>query len=239
MISPPTFVAEYEGSSWITATTPKTVAPDTTVGDHLLVLGADSNEANHLSTPTGNSLTYTLEESSEVAAHCPTYLWSAVDAAGGTGWTLSVTAPPAGTPWGFTVLRFADADGFGASNNNAGSGTSTLNITTVRDNSAIVVIVADWVPVDGVDRVWLPVEGLAPDVINEYERVYMFDSGDYTIYVAYYPDAGTAGLKTVGLSAPLGQEYAILALEIKGIVGSGTPEPVTGNTDVMFHKRGW
>jgi len=40
------------------------------------------------------------------------------------------------------------------------------------------------------------------------------------VYVAYYPDAGTAGSKTVGLSAPTGQQYSIVAVEIKGTAGA-------------------
>jgi hypothetical protein len=37
-----------------------------------------------------------------------------------------------------------------------------------------------------------------------------------TYYVAYYPDAGAAGVKTVGLSAPSTMRYVICAVEIKG-----------------------
>ena len=37
-----------------------------------------------------------------------------------------------------------------------------------------------------------------------------------TGYGGYHADAGTAGSKTVGLSAPSGQTYTTIALEVKG-----------------------
>ncbi|HWB36640.1 MAG TPA: hypothetical protein VHA75_11510 [Rugosimonospora sp.] len=46
--------------------------------------------------------------------------------------------------------------------------------------------------------------------------------------MAYWPDAGTAGSKTVGLSGPVGQTYSIVAVEIKGAAGgttNGTASP--------------
>jgi hypothetical protein len=48
------------------------------------------------------------------------------------------------------------------------------------------------------------------------EQTYDFESGRYTVYGGYHPDVGSAGFKTVGLSAPSGQKWATAAVEVTG-----------------------
>jgi hypothetical protein len=43
-------------------------------------------------------------------------------------------------------------------------------------------------------------------------------TGAYTVYIDRYTDAGGAGSKSLGLSAPTGQTFSIAAVEIRGIV---------------------
>ena len=226
MATPPTFVAEYEASSWLNNTTPKTVTPTTVVGDVLVVVGNTEDEAVTLTTPTGNSLTYTLQQSVTVTDFTATYLWTAPDNTGGTGWTLSVSRAGSALEFGFTVARFSGSDGVGASSKtNVTSGAPSLDITTQQDNSAIVVISGDWSAQDGASRTWRTVNGTTPTAGNGFELVYARSAITHAVYVAYYPDAGTAGTKTVGLSAPGSQKYAILAVEIKGAAAPPPPGP--------------
>jgi hypothetical protein len=80
-------------------------------------------------------------------------------------------------------------------------------------------VVADWNAVDGAVRTWRTVNGTAPTSGNGFERSYVRDAASMTYYCAYYPDAGAAGSKTVGLSAPSTMRYVICAVEIKGAQG--------------------
>lgn len=215
----PTFVAEYETASWTTTSASKTASPTTGAGDVFVVAGAVADNDNTINTPTGNSHTYTLRQASTTAGD-QTYvaLWTTTATAG--SWTLTCTrAGGSANQWGFTSLRFSGSGGVGNSAVTNGSGAPSLNITTTQANSSIVVIVSDWVPVNGSSRTWRTVNGITPTAGNGFERVYVFSSGQYTTYVAYYPDAGAAGVKTVGLTAPTGQTYSIAAVEILGTVG--------------------
>ena len=89
-------------------------------------------------------------------------------------------------------------------------------MTTTGDHSAICLIVLDANAVSGTSRTWLTVNGFTPSAGNGLELGYTLVSGTYGIYIAYWPDAGLAGTKTVGLSAPAGMTYTAVATEILG-----------------------
>jgi hypothetical protein len=227
--NPPTFVAEY-GDVWNTNTTPKTASTTVGVGDILAVMGASEDaDADHLQTPTGGGLTYTLQNAVEVSAFTTAYGWTAPSSSSQT-FTLSVSTVSGVAVWGFSALRFSGSDGVGATaKDNVSGAAPTLNITTQQDSSALVVIIGDWNAVDGASRTWQTVNGTAPSAANGFETTYFRDAARYTVYVAYYPDAGLAGSKTVGLSAPGGQKYSIVAVEILGSAATSsasTPEPL-------------
>lgn len=222
-MSAPTFVAEYEVSSWSATTTPKTVTVDTNSGDRIIVLSVGESEDRDLGPPSGNSITFTQQQLiDDPSPYCWTSVWTGTDSVGGTGWTLSQSRTGNPGEWGFTVLRFSGSDGFGASAKaTVSSGAPSLNITTTQDNSAICVVSGDWNAVDGSTRTWRTAN-VTPTAGNGLERVYFRDAAAYTVYVAYYSDVGATGTKTVGLSAPSGQKYGIIAVEVKG-TSAGAP----------------
>lgn len=215
----PTFVAEYE-TSWTGNSASLTQAITTAVGDTLVLVAAESNGGGTLGTPTDNGpgLTWTLRQSVHVSTSwSDVYIWTATAT---TAATFNVTvAKTGGSPvWGFNVLRFSGTGGVGASSKtNVSSGAPSLSLTTTGANPAIVVINADWNAVDGASRTWRSVNGTPTEVT--YVRV---SASTVTDYAAYHPDAGTAGAKTVGLSAPAGQKYSIAAVEILAGTSSNT-----------------
>lgn len=213
----PTFIASG-ATVFNTNTTPKTTANITTqASDVICVVGGTGDQATTLGTPTGNSLTYSLQQSVVVASYCTAYGWTTTD---GTGATFGVSNTRAGNAdlWGIHAIQFRGSTGVGASaKTNVSSGAPSLSITTTQDNSAIVIACLDWSATDGASRTWRSVNGSAAT-----ELTYFRDSSIYTVYIGYHPDAGTAGSKTVGLSAPAGQKYAIVAVEIKGTAGGGS-----------------
>jgi hypothetical protein len=151
--------------------------------------------------------------------------------------TVSVTKTGPTQWWGFNVLHWRDSDGVGASSKtNVTNGAPSLGLTTTTDNAAIVVLNSDWAAVDGTSRTWRSVNGSAAT-----ENTYFRDSSWYGSYVGRHPDAGTAGSKTVGLSAPGAQTYSIIAVEVKGAAGGGAapvPAPIF-NSQAIRRAANW
>lgn len=222
----PTFVASYS-SAYSTTTTPKTLSVTTQAGDVLVVYGGVENGNTDLSSPSGNSISFTLQQSVAInGSWANAYIWAGTDTTGGTNWTLSCTVTDA-WQWGFTCLVFRNSDGIGASSAaNASSGNPAAAITTTQANSALVAFNADWNVVNGSSRTWNTINSITPTNGNGLERDYAFVSSHWTSYGAYWNDVGASGSKTVGLSAPAGQKWSIVGVEVKG----STPGANTAST---------
>src|SRR5688500_4411028 len=217
----PTFVTEY-GDTWNSATSPKSASVTVANGDGLVVIGIVEDEARSLATPTGGGLTYTLQEEINVANYTHVYVWTALSASSQT-FTLDVSHGSGdNTLWyGMIVLRFSSVSSIGAAEKtNVSSGAPSLSITTTSANSSIVIANGDWGGNDGTSRTWRSVNGSAAT-----ETSYFRDASHYALYTGYHPDAGATGAKTVGLTAPTGQKYAIAAVELIGGAGGTTCSP--------------
>jgi len=211
----PTFIASYS-TVYNTAGTNKTTSVTTQAGDTLIVYGGGDTDGTNpivLSTPTGNGVSLTLLQSIAVANRSSAFIWSGTDTTGGTNWTMSCDGNINGPVWGFTCVVFRNSGGSGNSNSLGTFGAPTLGLTTTQNNSAIVVFNNDYTPLDGASRIWDTVNGITPTSGNGLELTYNFN-GNITVYGAYYNDAGVAGTDTVGLSAPTGQTYSIVAAEV-------------------------
>lgn len=227
MAFPPTFVAEQETA--FNNTTPKSVAASLTAltGDILVeVAGLEDSSNGSLLTPTGGtSVTRTSQavEDAGASTSAEAALWTAPVTSGQTftpSFSRSGVSGGTGNYIG-TALLFRGSDGVGNAahtNNGTGTGAPSLNITTTQDNSAVIVVVGDWTA-QTTARTWLTVNGTTPTAANGFERSYFSDGVHMGYYVAYWPDVGAAGLKTVGLSAPSIMRYVICAIEIKGARG--------------------
>jgi hypothetical protein len=230
MATPPTCEAEYE-TAWSTvAAGAKTASVTVGVGDVLVICGITESNTYTLATPTGGGLTYTLAQSIVTADYTACYAWTAVSASSQT-FTLSVTMSGGTGYWGFNALRFSATDGVGASTKtNVLSGAPSLALTTGTDNAAIVVANGDWNAADGASRTWRTINSITPTSGNGLEHTYARDASRATFYVARWNDAGTAGSKTTGLSAPAGPKYSLIAVE--GTAGGGAT--VTGTATGPF-----
>jgi|SRR3990172_2023412 len=224
----PTFIQEAE-TVWNTSTSPKDSGNFTTQTSDVVVacqLMEDSDGIDDTITATGTNVTLTSQQEVNVSSYTLIEISAGVVGAGGTTSVSFAKANDAFSLWfGGNALTFRDSDGIGASAKTNTTGAPSLSITTTQDNSAIVVIVGDWNAADGASRTWRTVNGIAPTAGNGYELTYFRNASHYTVYAAYYSDAGAAGAKTVGLSDPSGQKYSIVALEIKGAAGGGGGDP--------------
>ena len=221
----PTFVQEYE-DTWAGTTSPKTISVTVAAGD-TLVIGAIAESAITFNTPTGGSLTYTLQKSSIVSGNTALYLWTAPCPSAQT-FTLSLTNNSGSQVWGFNCLRYSGVSSIGASVITTGSGAPSLALTTTGANSTIVTFIGDWAAVVGTTRTWRTINSITP-VSGGLEKTYL-NSGQYTVYAAYYNDAGAAGSKTTGMTTPSTMTYTIASIEL---IGSGPNQGSAAVADTL------
>lgn len=219
--SKPTFVSVTSSSSWTASVSSATTAAfNANAGDYLVAVSACENGgSNWAATPvtnsgTGLSWTNTLDHTG--TNECDVLVgWAVVDA-DRSGMTVTVNRT-ANNHMGCAVYVYRYVSGMGTgqhTNNGTGAGAPSLSITTGTDHSGLVVINADWTAQSGA-RTYRQV-----DSANPTEDGYKGTAGsDYIVEYFHYTDAGAAGGKTVGLTAPTdadSQRYAIAGIEIKG-----------------------
>lgn len=213
------FVAEYEAASWYTEDS-STVSVTCADGDVLVANMVCGNQLRTLGI-SGGGLTWTLRESVSASLRCSIAQWTA-EVGPGQGGTFDVTATMSGDGFGgVSVLRYADvAVGAHASGNAADPAAPSLDLTTTADNSIIVVVVGDHETVDGSTRTWRTGAGALT------EQAYYRSNSETAVYLGYHADAGTAGLKTVGLTQPNTMRPSIAAVELTLAAGEDIVLPV-------------
>jgi hypothetical protein len=138
--------------------------------------------------------------------------WAEVTSvAGGTSAGVSLSA--SGTAhWGFRAEVWRDSDGVGTVFSGSADGSApSVTASTAQADSAITWQNNDWNALDGASRVYR--ESTAGTFTEE---TYYYDSARYTVYGGYHANAGAAGSKTIGLSAPGSQRWALVGVEVKG-----------------------
>lgn len=225
----PTFVADY---AYVPAVASANATLDLTCGsgDVIVVVGQVEDNAYTLATPTGGTgLTWAAIGPSNLANYAKVYAWTTTASASNTAATITVNRNGANSYWASVrAFRFSGSDGIGATaiTTTATSGTPNLALTTTQSNSAVVCLVADWNAIDATTRTWRTINGTAPTSGNGYERNYARDASVGSVLSAYWPDAGSAGSVTTGLSAPTsGWKWLSIAVEVKGTTGGATPTP--------------
>lgn len=204
------------------------------VGDVIVVKGIieDTSGPSAYGTPIDtNSNTYTLWASDSSASHCWVGIWTAVAA---TASSMSVTVTPTGSGnWHSIVVEqwtSAALAGTPATNGTkTGTGAPSSSITTTTANSAVSWLNGDWAANSPAGRVYN--SGSATPVEDG-----LHDKSGTSSYVAYYAwqNAASATSQTVGLTAPGGQTWSLLAVEI---LDTGTPP--AGTDPDQFGTLAW
>jgi hypothetical protein len=206
-------VVETEQTTW-------TSSPDLKVltltnlqpGDEIVTYGMVADANASLSILDGNSGTWTSVQNVDVANYGRDYTWSQQTSNSGT---LTVTCMRSGaaSSYGCGAIAFRNSSGIGAhAAANANNAAPSVSLTTTKAHSAVVVINNDFNRLDGSSRAWRTTDGGAFT-----ETTYARSAGNYAFYGGYHADTGTAGTKTFGMTAPTGQKYSIVALEVKGL----------------------
>ncbi len=210
-VTKPEFIQEAETA--YNQTTPKETASfSVKKGDRLLaVMSCEevSGGAGQL-TISGGGFTWTLLARVTVNEYTEVGLWT-TEATEDKTFKCTIARGATARSFGGNVLTFRKASGVGtAVKTNVSSGAPTLNITTTKEHSAIVVGVGDWKALDGKSRAWREGAGTLT------EQTYNFINGVYTSYAGFHADAGTPGTYAVGLTAPAAEKYSIVAVEVFG-----------------------
>jgi hypothetical protein len=225
----------------VTATSQGTslVSPSFTpaTGDIIVVKAAGEDSTLHLNTPTNsaNTITWTLQQSDTTSSHCSAYMWTGAVTAGGSACTVTVSTVAGGAAqfhsmmverWDGTTCQLA---GSPALNKKVSTGTATSSLTTTAAGSVISWMDADWAANSPTSATY------SNSSNNTSEGI---DNRSTNNYVAYYDylQAPTAGATTYGVTAPTGQTYSLLAIEIQAVSSGGTnytanPSDSEGITD--------
>lgn len=118
--------------------------------------------------------------------------------------------------WGHTAAQFRNSPGVGAVSIKSGvGGNPTGTITTLYDNSAIVVFMSEYSAVDASAAIWQTINGVTP-AAGSGEILKATTAGQYTNAAAVYSDAGAAGMKTFGFTTNVGTDWQWIAFEVRG-----------------------
>jgi len=218
-VAAPTFVQQYS-TAWNSTTTPKTAMSAVAInsGDVLIGVACTENEAVGPIALTENGTDSWVSQQSSTITNYTIVLASSYTATTGENLTVTVTRAGVIEYFGANVVRFSGSDGVGASNKaNGSTGSPSVSLTTTQANSAIVVICGDWNAVSGTQTFTNNFSG-TPSALTDFTG----DGANYGVAICYFPDAGAIGSKTVGMSAPTGQQWNIIAVEVKGTSAAAT-----------------
>jgi hypothetical protein len=217
-----TFIAGVQTANWNQQTATQT-SPSITVqvGDVVVLVGMSEDSTDTLYTPTNSNTaqTWTLKQSIVVASFGTTYVWTTTVTTA-QSMTMTVTSSSGSRRHGVSVFQFRGATGVGTTSKTNSTGAPSLGITTASSNSAVVVAWSDWAAIDVATRAYRTGAGAFT------EQTAVFVTGTYSVYAGYHANAGTAGALTVGATAPTGQSYAIVAVEVQGAAAAPVSVPV-------------
>lgn len=219
----PTYSATYvQSGDFANTNTPLTVSVTVGAGDGIAVIAASSDSAQIPATPTGGGLTYTLQnnQGNNNTTYDNLYVWTALPTSSQT-FTMSISISPGNNnPWGFVVIRAANVNQIGAVGGTKNTTTGpSLTFTTQQDHSLVVMGMVDFSSNSSSARTYRTGAGTFTETHHRNTATFgTFNSG-------YYADSGTAGAKTIGLTAPTYSRWCLVAVEFQG-------PPPTINADV-------
>jgi hypothetical protein len=217
----PSLIASYEVDS-AAADTTSLVTPSFTPsnGEVVLVKVEAADSSCVIGAASGGSQTYTSRATSTVASNCGAALITAVIS--GSPGSMTITVPFSGTAefhsmvverWGSAALATTPA----TNGTKTGSGAPSSTVTTAAANSVVSWCNGDWNAVNPTTITYL--SGATQDGLHDVHT---------TAYVAYYAYqlAVSAGSQTIGMSAPTGQRWTMLGIEIQaGAAPAAAPRP--------------
>jgi len=215
LVAPPTLVQHTE-TTWTFATggaSKETPDREVLAGDVLVAYAISEDQATAPGSISGGGLDWVEREVLDVSGHSWVGLWTATATADATI-SIRYTLNEGSEGWfGGGVVTFRGSDGVGPTATEIAQGSATLSLTTTRAHSAILIANGDWNAQAG-PYTWRDDAGPLE------ETSYFHDAGIYTAYAGVHPDVGPSGTYEVGLSAPVNQICALVAIEVFGAADS-------------------
>jgi hypothetical protein len=214
------------GSVYNTVTEPKTAGPFTlAAGDFLVVVAAfEDNRTPTTLVPTitttgAAALTFTKAQEVTTTSNCRVIVYYSQTVTVAGSYTVSEGESSSNVlNYGIDAWAVTASGGVGVSNSATGSASGpSLTLSGVGANSAIFMVVGDWSATAVATKAYRTTDAGAFT-----ERTAQNTDGNYSSYSGVYADAGAAGAKVIGMTAP-NQTWAIAALEILGTSGTTAP----------------
>lgn len=215
----PTLVTESSVADWDSTTSPKTIASIAILTDDIVVvLAAMENGGTTMSASNtgGAGMTFTqqvYQTGSLDDTKCAVYIWTAI-ADGNKTIDVTVTRSSGTLAYGFNcqIWRNSQTGAIWSGNNGTSINAPVVGQTAQASSSAIPMIVADWTA-NGAARAYN-----MRDAGSFTETDYDGTAGvNYMVYAGYYPNAGPASAKAIGITTPP-QNWVLGGIEIKVIV---------------------
>ena len=204
----PTLRAAY-GQTVDATTSPVTFSVTMQAGDYIAVIAETSDSLRVVGTPSGGGLTYTLKASQVTTNWGNAYLWTAQSSTTQT-FTLSVTPSGGNAGANLNIIRayvFGGVSALGnVQQNHASTGNPSLTFTTTHDHSYVI-----WGSVD-----WNDVALGTPAYSSGASQDLAYHSTAANYFFVKNADAGTAGSYTVSITAPTGQKWSAVGIELVG-----------------------
>lgn len=210
------------------ATTLTTPSFTPAAGEVLVLKVQGENGVVAFGTPVGGGLTWTqrrLGNTTNLFVYGA--IWTAVVGAGGAPMTVAITRTGANTGWtSMVVERYTGAQlaatPEGTTSNGTGAPTGT--VTTTAADSIVSWLSGDWNAVAPGSRAYRS---------GATERG-MHDRSPNN-YVGYFATqaAAAAGAQTCGLTAPAGQKYTLLAIEVQSAPSGGGTAHTAGASQAV------
>ncbi len=207
----PSLTASYEVESTGQNITSLVSSSFTPSNGEVLVVKVATEEINKptIGTPIGGSQSYTSRVSQTGASQCSAQMFTAVVSGSPGAMTVTVDFSGSGGWHSMVVERWSGAQlaSTPATTGAFGTGAPSATVTTVGTNGIVSWANADW--------------NAIPPGTPAY-RSGAIEDGRHdqspNFYVAYfaYQAAASAGSQTIGLTAPTGQKYTIVGVEVQG-----------------------
>ncbi len=202
-----------------------------------LVQSDGPNPGTQTDTVTGAGLTWTLVTRANTQAGT-SEVWTATATTTLTNVTVAATQNVTGSyHQSLTVTSYTGAAGVGASASaNAATGAPTVSLTTTRAGSVVIGAGNDW------DNPTARTLGTGQTLIHEYSDTTFGD--DFWAQTVTNPIATVGSTATISDSAPTGDRWNLVAVEIIPTTGSGVTglDPIAGTnltaTNLVYDAHG-
>jgi hypothetical protein len=215
----PTLVASYQVDSASNDTSTLTTPSFTpAVGEIIVVKGLVEDSGRTLGTPSGGGGSYTQQVVDTTASHVYATIWTSTTTVASSTTVSLPFGTGAAAYHSMVVERWSNAQlaATPATADTRGTGAPSTTLTTAASGSVVSWCCGDWAAIDGTSRTYNTTSA------SPTEDGYRFVSTNFTAYWAYQT-AASASSQTFGLTAPTGQTWTLLGIEIQDLPAASQP----------------